>query len=412
MKITIFIFLLAASLQDGIAESLSRLHPAYIYNVGVTKVHEGGNITFMCAADNITKSTGIIDMYLFKNGERVKREAFEATTEYNTTFILTGITVEHSGWYTCLYSEENLRVSRTNAIGHNSVSLEVLGKILPGKIEITEKGETLKLTCTFTKIPNCTEVYVYLTFNGIGNSKKRVICSHTTIFTTFQLIFSEENFGKYSCVYSVSNYSLSEVRNTGENTIFVKESLGCLSPARIYNGGVTKVNEGENITLKCVADNLKENNIIYMYLFKNGERVMLQAIDATTEYDSVFILTQLTVEHSGWYTCLYSEEDLRVSKTNATGHKSVSLEVLGKILPAKTEITEKGETLKLTCTFTKIPNCTEVYVYLSFNGIGNSKKRVICSQRPFPQHFSLFFLKQSLGTTAVCIQCLTTVSVR
>ncbi|KAG7332988.1 hypothetical protein KOW79_003123 [Hemibagrus wyckioides] len=234
----VFLHILSTSLQE---ESLARLSPARIYNGGVTKVNESENVTFKCKADNIKENTSIIYMYLFKHGETVVLQAINATTEYDTVFTLTNITVEHSGCYTCLYSEEDLRVSRTNATGHNSVSLEVLSKILPGKIEITEKGETLKLTCTFTKIPNCAQVYVYLTFNGIGNSKKQVICSHTTISTTFQLIFSKENSGNYSCVYSVSNYSLSEVRNTGENTIFVKEHEATTIPLSLIIGVLVAV---------------------------------------------------------------------------------------------------------------------------------------------------------------------------
>ncbi|XP_027015092.2 uncharacterized protein LOC113650780 [Tachysurus fulvidraco] len=221
MTIIIFLFLLPASLQE---ESLGRLHPAFIYNGGLTKVNEGENITFMCSADNITESTNLIEMYLFKNGERVQKKAVEARRRDNTTFPLTSLTIEHSGLYTCFYSEEKPGVIKTKQTGHNSISLEVWGKILPARIESTEtsvrKGETLKLTCTFTKSQNCAQVYVYLCVNGIGNSEKQVNCNNTTVSTTFHLIVSE-NSVNYSCVYSVSNYNVSEVRYTGENTIFV-----------------------------------------------------------------------------------------------------------------------------------------------------------------------------------------------
>lgn len=102
-----------------------------------------------------------------------------------------------------------------------------LGKILPAMIQQTKtsvkREETLTLTCTFTKIQHYTQVYVYLSLNRIGNRKKQVNCSNMTISTSFLLTnVSEKSSGNYSCVYSVSNYSLSEVNDTGENSIFVQ----------------------------------------------------------------------------------------------------------------------------------------------------------------------------------------------
>lgn len=62
-------------------------------------MNEGKNITFMCSADNITESTNLIEMYLFKNGERVQKKAIEARRRDKTPFPLTNLTVEHSGLY-------------------------------------------------------------------------------------------------------------------------------------------------------------------------------------------------------------------------------------------------------------------------------------------------------------------------
>lgn len=107
------------------------------------------------------------------------------------------------------------------------IILFYLGKILSAKITGIEtfvtKEDDLTLTCTFTKIQNCTRVYVYLCFNRIGKSKKQVDSNNTTISTTFILSnVSEKSVGNYSCMYSESNYSLSEVISTEENTIFVQ----------------------------------------------------------------------------------------------------------------------------------------------------------------------------------------------
>lgn len=87
--------------------------------------------------------------------------------------------------------------------------------------------------------------------------------------------------------------------------------------------------ESENITFKCKAVN-KTESVIHMYLFKNSERFKMKAIEDTKKDDTTFLLNNVTAEHSGLYTCLYSGEKLNVSKTNTTGHNSVSLEVWGR----------------------------------------------------------------------------------
>ncbi|KAM9481108.1 uncharacterized protein Hap1MRO34_008892 isoform 5-T5 [Clarias gariepinus] len=192
-----------------------------------------------CKADlpekrNVTQ----IHMYLFKNGEIVKMEPFNAQTRDDMIVNLTKVTVEHSGLYTCLFSEEKLIISKTTVTGHNSVSIKVLGDLLPATIEApktsVKKEETLTLSCTFKKYKNCTQVYVYLCFNGIGNSKKQVICSDVIISTTFDL--SEKKSGNYSCVYSAFNFSLSEVNTTGENTIFVQIRNDSFDVLRLITG--------------------------------------------------------------------------------------------------------------------------------------------------------------------------------
>ncbi|KAM9481105.1 uncharacterized protein Hap1MRO34_008892 isoform 2-T2 [Clarias gariepinus] len=195
-----------------------------------------------CKADlpekrNVTQ----IYMYLFKNGEIVKMEPFNAQTRDDMMFNLTKVTVEHSGLYTCLFSEKRLIISKTTVTGHNSVSIKVLGDLLPATIKApktsVKKEETLTLSCTFKKYKNCTQVYVYLCFNGIGNSKKQVICSDVIISTTFDFSdISEKNSGNYSCVYSASNYSLSEVNTTGENTIFVQITNDSFDVLRLITG--------------------------------------------------------------------------------------------------------------------------------------------------------------------------------
>ncbi|KAF7699323.1 hypothetical protein HF521_004065 [Silurus meridionalis] len=239
--IAVFVNILSTSLQE---EDLSGLRPAHIYNGGVSKVIESENVTFKCHFADSTVST--VYIYLFKNGEKVMMDSFQDAKRDDTKFNITSVTVEHSGSYTCLYSEQSLNVSKTNATGNNSISLQVLGKFLPAKLKITNPletmEETLALTCSLTHNQNCTEVYIYLCLNGIRLRKQRVKCGDLIISTTFLL---EKSSGSYSCVYSVSDYNLNEVNVTGENTIFIQEcnrdGFGLLSLIISAFGGVLVV---------------------------------------------------------------------------------------------------------------------------------------------------------------------------
>ncbi|KAK2848348.1 hypothetical protein Q7C36_010030 [Tachysurus vachellii] len=135
------------------------------------------------------------------------------------------------------------------------------------------------------------------------------------------------------------------------STSIQEESQGRLRPAYIYNAGVTKVKESENITFKCRNPN-KTESAFHMYLFKNNEKFKMNRIEDTKSDDTVFLLTNLTVEHSGSYTCLYSVEKLSVIKTNETGLNSVSLEVWARIESTETSVT-KGET-KVNTSFVQV----------------------------------------------------------
>lgn len=99
-----------------------------------------------------------------------------------------------------------------------------------------------------------------------------------------------------------------------------------LIPGYIYNGGVYQVNENENVMFKCKADETEKP--VYMYLFKNGEILKMTVIDPT-QGDTILNL-KVTVEDSGLYTCLYSEVKLSDIKSNASGHNTVLLKVLGR----------------------------------------------------------------------------------
>lgn len=108
-----------------------------------------------------------------------------------------------------------------------------LGEIFParisGKPHSLREGDNLTLTCSISVNRNCTDVYVHLCLNGNGTSSRLVKCGTGVISTTFFLSnVKQEHTGKYSCVYSISNYSF--IKATGENTIYIEvHGEPCLS---------------------------------------------------------------------------------------------------------------------------------------------------------------------------------------
>ncbi|XP_036440686.1 uncharacterized protein LOC118817837 [Colossoma macropomum] len=197
------------SVSLEVFERFDDLHPAEIF-LSNSKVKEGQEVKFKCRVTDV--STGKVYVHLCKNGGTLK------TTELNkddAVFVFDKATVNHSGLYSCVYSVEEDAACKMNITGRNSVSLDVFGEILPAKITGSKsslrEGEDLTLTCSITVNIDCIEIYVYLCLNGTGNSIRTANCSSNSFSTTFLLSnVEQQHSGSYSCVYSISNYSLSE----------------------------------------------------------------------------------------------------------------------------------------------------------------------------------------------------------
>ncbi|KAI4901535.1 hypothetical protein NFI96_033138, partial [Prochilodus magdalenae] len=350
----------------------SRLQNAAIQSPR-TNVAKGEDIELTCSiSEYVEPST--LHMYLLKNGDNklsnalynkshtrfsIKNVTQEDAGIYSCVYtskaygtreadgqrsilIRVYVTVEDSGLYTCIYTVEE-HAACGNVTGRNSFPLEVAGEILPAKITATQsslgEGEDLTLTCSTTVNQSCAEVYVYLCLKEIGKISRTVTCSINLITETFLLTNVKlEDSGNYSCVYSTSNHSLSEVNKTGENIVHIQ--------------------------------------------------------------------VHVTVEDSGLYTCSYTVEE-HASCGNVTGNNSIPLEVVGEILPAKITAAQsslrQGENLTLTCSTTVNQSCAEVYVYLCLNGIGKISRTVTCSINLVTETFLLTNVKQEDSGNYSCV---------
>ncbi|XP_049335962.1 uncharacterized protein LOC111193427 isoform X6 [Astyanax mexicanus] len=207
-------------------DGLDDFHPAEIYiksRSSTVKVEEF--IAIKCAIPHQINSNDNFNMYLCKNGVGVKMGPTGQKGECD--FILKTVSELDSGNYSCVYSSKKYPVANVSASGQKTIHVKVTGKIWSGMITETQRsvreGEDLTLTCRITVTLTCAELYVYLCLNGIGKQVMSVSCSIYSTSTTFLLSkVKHEHSGNYSCVYSTHNYSLSEVRKAGENTVFIQ----------------------------------------------------------------------------------------------------------------------------------------------------------------------------------------------
>ncbi|XP_036441222.1 uncharacterized protein LOC118818163 [Colossoma macropomum] len=219
LLVATFLIMLSTSLQK---ESPDDVSPAEVF-LANSKVKEGQEVKFKCKVTDVR--TQRVYVHLCRKGATMKTAEL-GESEDDIMFVFDKVTVKDSGVYTCVYSVEKDAACKMNITGRNSVSLDVFD-ILPAKITGAQsslrEGEDLTLTCSITGHQSCTEVYVYLCLNGIGTSTRTVNCSIDSITTTFLLNnVKQQHSGNYSCVYSTFNYSLNEVRTTGENSICVE----------------------------------------------------------------------------------------------------------------------------------------------------------------------------------------------
>lgn len=86
---------------------------------------EGQEVQFKCHVTDIR--TMKVYVHLCKNAALVKTSEI-LTNKDDIIFVLDKVTVGDSGLYSCVYSIKNLAACKGNVKGHNSNSLEVLGR--------------------------------------------------------------------------------------------------------------------------------------------------------------------------------------------------------------------------------------------------------------------------------------------
>ncbi len=100
------------------------IHQAKIFTE-ITEVPEGGRLEVTCSTFGFTEKAGYL--YLCKNGKAIDMK--NRPTRQDTTFKIERIEMNHSGNYSCVFSEEQLQINKVMGYGHNSIFINVIGKV-------------------------------------------------------------------------------------------------------------------------------------------------------------------------------------------------------------------------------------------------------------------------------------------
>lgn len=106
--------------------------------------------------------------------------------------------------------------------------------VFSGRIFATHKviseDSDLNLRCSILGADKQYQHYIYLCKDGVGILKKKQKLGEPEIRLTVQHV-SQSHSGSYSCVYSKSDYLISQISASGEKAIEILVVGECLSPA-------------------------------------------------------------------------------------------------------------------------------------------------------------------------------------
>lgn len=102
-----------------------KLHKAKIFSEN-RKVSEGGRLEVTCSTFGFTKSEAAY-VYLCKDGKAIDMK--NGPTRQDIAFKIERIEMDHSGNYSCMFSEEHLEITEVMGYGNNIIFINVIGKM-------------------------------------------------------------------------------------------------------------------------------------------------------------------------------------------------------------------------------------------------------------------------------------------
>ncbi|XP_047436765.1 uncharacterized protein LOC125005455 isoform X2 [Mugil cephalus] len=176
-------------------------------------------------------------------------------------------------------------------------------RILAQQTVLSENSD-LYLTCsTFGRKKN-SEISIYLVKDGVEINK--ITHKQEKNDVTFHIPrVSLRHTGKYSCVYSLSNYTPTALTVKGENVIDILVIASSV-PADISLAGPSTIHEGHYVEFRCSVSSVLRTpggcQLIQSFLKKNGTVLRVQAFNIT-RMETTFTIRDVVLRDSGLYSC-------------------------------------------------------------------------------------------------------------
>lgn len=91
-----------------------------------TEVPEGGKLEVICSTFGLTKAEAkAVYVYLTKDGKAIDMK----NGRHDITFKKERIEMDDSGNYSCVFSEEQLEITKVMGYGNNYIFINVIGKM-------------------------------------------------------------------------------------------------------------------------------------------------------------------------------------------------------------------------------------------------------------------------------------------
>ncbi|XP_026144025.1 uncharacterized protein LOC113118829 [Carassius auratus] len=168
-----------------------------------TEVPEGGRLEVTCSTFGFTGKA--VYLYLCKNGKAI--DMLNGPTRQDTNFKIERIEMNHSGNYSCVFSEELLKINKVMGYGYNYIFINVTESFINTQIYLLKSevsvGSDAEFNCTTSNPLNNKQsrnmILVYLIKNG--KPIKVNIWDTEKMMTTFTLREVQmEDAGTYTCV--------------------------------------------------------------------------------------------------------------------------------------------------------------------------------------------------------------------
>nr|XP_029494921.1 uncharacterized protein LOC115112192 isoform X1 [Oncorhynchus nerka] len=191
------------------------------------------------------------------------------------------------------------------------------------------EGSDLVVKCSTHGRKEDKVAYVYLCINGVAVDQKRTI-QEDTLFTMKSV--TGQQSGNYSCVFSKTQYPLSEVQGKGDNSLSI-QVMDRILPADISLAGSRTVRKGDGVEFKCTISDpsfqtKNTSDLVHAYLCKYGSVVQIQVFDVEST-EVTFTIKSFNKNDAGNYSCVIDLQSKTLKDKDRTlyGNNVVFLQV-------------------------------------------------------------------------------------